>query len=136
MRNLSAAVILVLIALCMLSCSPAPAAASGSVEAAFQQQRSNVQVTGSGTVERILRDDTSGLPHQRFIVRLASGQTVLIEHNIDVAPRIDGLKVGDEVSFQGEYVWNEQGGLVHWTHHDPARRHPGGWIERMGRTYE
>ena len=35
-------------------------------------------------------------------------------------PRIADVKVGDTVSFFGEYVWNEQGGLIHWTHHDPA----------------
>ena len=33
--------------------------------------------------------------------------------------RIDGLQVGDSVRFNGEYVWNEKGVVIHWTHHDP-----------------
>lgn len=93
-------------------------------------------VEGEGVVEKILSDDKDGSRHQRFILRLASGQTILIQHNIDVAPRIDDLKVGDAVSFSGEYVWNQQGGLVHWTHHDPANRHQDGWLKHGGRTYE
>ena len=64
-----------------------------------------------------------------------AGQTVLISHNIDRAPRIDSLRVGDRVEFQGEYEWNPQGGVVHWTHHDPAGRHAGGWLKHEGKTY-
>ena len=61
--------------------------------------------------------------------------TVLIVHNIDLAPRVP-LQVGDSVSLRGDYVWNDRGGLVHWTHHDPAGRHIPGWIEHRGRRYQ
>src|SRR4030095_11763624 len=81
---------------------------------AVKNGTSNVQVEGEGVVTRILADDVSGSKHQRFIVRLKSGQTILIAHNIDIAPRIDGLQIGDSVSFYGEYVWNEKGGAIHW----------------------
>lgn len=103
---------------------------------AFKNRSSNVQVEGAGVVTRILADDLSGSRHQRFIVRLASGQTVLISHNIDIAPRVAGLEQGDSVRFYGEYVWNEKGGLVHWTHHDPEGRHTAGWIKHNGQTYQ
>ena len=93
-------------------------------------------MTGTGTVKRMLSDDRSGSPHQRFILELIPGQTVLVDHNIELAPRIDDLKIGDEVSFAGEYVWNEQGGLVHWTHRDPKGVHEPGWLKHVGRTYE
>jgi hypothetical protein len=87
-------------------------------------------------VIRVLADDLDGSRHQRFIVQLASGQTLLITHNIDIAPRISGLKAGDSVSFNGEYVWNEKGGVIHWTHHDPQGRHVAGWVIHDSKTYK
>lgn len=107
-----------------------------SVGRAFKNRTSNVQVEGEGVVTRILADDNSGGRHQRFIIRLKSGQTVLIAHNIDIAPRVADLEEADKVRFYGEYVWNEKGGVVHWTHHDPAGRHPAGWVKHNGRTYQ
>ena len=102
---------------------------------AFKTRTSNVQVEGEGIVTRILDDDLSGSRHQRFILRLQSGHTVLIIHNIDIAPRVAGLQEGDSIGFYGEYVWNAQGGMVHWTHHDPEGRHVAGWLKYKGRTY-
>ena len=91
---------------------------------------------GSGTVVRILPDDNDGSRHQRFILRLASGRTLLIAHNIDLAPRIPGIRAGDTVEFHGEFRSNPQGGVIHWTHHDPQGRHPGGWLRHRGKTYQ
>lgn len=110
--------------------------AADSVQKAFDAKATNVQVTGKGTVLRVLSDDRSGTPHQRFILKLASGRTVLISHNIELAQRIDDLKTGDTVSFSGEYVWNEQGGLIHRTHRDPRSHLVSGWLKHNGRTYE
>ena len=89
-----------------------------------------------GRVERLLSDDLEGSRHQRFILRLGSGQSLLISHNIDVAPRINALRVGDQVRFRGEYEWNQQGGLVHWTHDDTKDWHAAGWLEHNGIRYE
>ena len=113
-----------------------PAHTDDAVAAAFEQRSRGRQVTGSGTVTRILSDDNEGSRHQRFVVTLASGQTLLVAHNIDVAPRVASLAVGDTLSFNGEYEWNEQGGVIHWTHHDPQGVHAGGWVEHDGRRYE
>lgn len=103
---------------------------------AFASRASDVQVAGEGKVIRVLADDSDGSRHQRFIVQLASGQTLLITHNIDVAPRIDGLKVGDSVHLNGESVWNEKGVTIHWTHRDPQGRHVAGWMIHDGKIYK
>lgn len=117
-----------------------PAASTGGGEqllaSAYANQRSNVQVQAGGQVVRILPDDDRGSRHQRFIVELSSGQTVLVAHNIDLAARVAGLSIGDFVEFNGEYEWNPEGGVVHWTHHDPQRRHVAGWVRHEGRTYQ
>lgn len=103
---------------------------------AFVAPQSGEQTRGSGVVTRILADDNDGSRHQRFILEVDSGRTLLIAHNIDLAPRIAGLKVGDTVEFYGEYEWNDKGGVIHWTHHDPNGRHVGGWLKHGGRTYQ
>ena len=112
------------------------AADDGAIGRAFKSGTSNIQVEGEGVVTRILSDDLSGSRHQRFVVRLTSGQTVLVAHNIDVAPRVGGLRAGDNIRFNGEYVWNEEGGVLHWTHRDPEGRHAAGWLKHNGRTYQ
>jgi hypothetical protein len=107
-----------------------------TITEAYQNRLSDIQVTGSGKVSRILNDDNKGSRHQRFILRLSSGQTLLIAHNIDLAPKINTLKKGDVVHFFGEYEWNLKGGVVHWTHHDPGGSHVGGWLKHDGRVYK
>lgn len=103
---------------------------------AYQSQQSDVQVRGSGVVIRVLRDDNVGSRHQKFILKLESRQTLLVAHNIDLAPRVANLNVGDRIEFNGEYEWNSKGGVLHWTHHDPQGRHEGGWLKHNGRTYQ
>jgi hypothetical protein len=99
-------------------------------------EASNTQVQGTGVVSRILSDDSDGSRHQRFILRLQSGQTLLVAHNIDLAPRIDDLNEGDTVEYSGEYEWNPKGGVVHWTHRDPSGQHVAGWLKHDGRVFQ
>ena len=104
---------------------------------AYRDGQSDVIVENvSGVVEAVLPDDLEGSRHQRFIMRLASGNTVLVVHNIDLAPRINSLREGDYVSVKGEYEWNDRGGLIHWTHHDPRNVHEGGWIDHEDLRYQ
>ena len=114
----------------------APGAATEQVTHAFETHASNVQVRGQGVVIKLLPDDTRGSRHQKFILRLSDGHTLLVAHNIDLAPRINELQVKDYVGFMSEYEWNQQGGVLHWTHHDPAGKHPGGWLNHDGKTYQ
>jgi len=111
-----------------------------------------------GIVDRLLEDDAYGSRHQRFILRVTSGpwkehdrpgppdaktenhigpngRTILISHNIDVAPRLDGLSPGDAVRVRGKYKWNDLGGVMHWTHHAPEEGGEDGWIEYDGKRY-
>lgn len=104
--------------------------------AAFDERKSSVQTEGNGIVIKMLPDDNDGSRHQRFILRLHSGQTVLIAHNIELAPRLSSLREGDAVAFNGEYEWNSKGGVVHWTHRDPNGRHVAGWLKHNGQTYQ
>jgi hypothetical protein len=103
---------------------------------AFRSQQSNLQVEGVGVVIKLLPDDNRGSRHQRFLLRLNSGQTLLIAHNIDLAAKIDNLRAGDSVAFYGEYEWSHKGGTLHWTHHDPAGRHVAGWLKHGDRVYQ
>lgn len=109
--------------------------ADGPLAQAFKTGRS-MQVQGQGTVEKILPDDRVGSRHQKFILRLSSGQTLLVAHNYDLAPRLADLQVGDSLEFSGEYEWSSKGGVIHWTHHDPGGRHLGGWLRHKGRVYQ
>lgn len=107
---------------------------SNELKEAITQQRSDVIVEFEATVSRLLRDDNSGSRHQKFIVDFGS-YTLLIAHNIDLAPRVP-ISKGDKVFIRGEYEWNDKGGVVHWTHHDPQNRRVGGWIELNGKKFK
>lgn len=106
------------------------------IQPAYSQKQTDLVIEGEGQVIKLLSDDNHGSRHQRFIIRLPSGQTLLVAHNIDLASKIDPLSVGDVIDFRGEYEWNAKGGTVHWTHHDPAGRHIGGWLKHGGQTYQ
>lgn len=98
-----------------------------TAEEAFQTKESKVAVTTKGKVVKLLEDDTEGSPHQRFIVELHSGHTLLISNNLDLAYRVP-VKINDIVEVKGTYVWNQYGGLIHDTHHDSRGEHVDGYI--------
>lgn len=98
---------------------------------AAEQQRSNVWFAETQfRLRKELNDDNRGDRHQRFLVERAGLPTLLVAHNIDLAPRAP-LSHGMTIYIKGRYEWNEKGGVIHWTHHDPQRRNPGGWL-RVG----
>jgi cold shock CspA family protein len=116
--------------------SPQASNSDTKLSKAYENRTSNLQIEGAGRIIKLLSDDNDGSRHQRFIVRLTSGQTLLVAHNIDLAPRVDSLAEGDAIRFYGQYEWNEKGGVIHWTHHDPSGSHEAGWIEHNGRKYQ
>lgn len=126
----------VLLLALLAACSINVQANDQQLKQAYQNHQSDLQIQGSGTVSRVLPDDNKGSRHQKFVLRLDSRQTLLVAHNIDLAPRIPNLKVGDVVQFYGEYEWNDKGGVIHWTHRDPGNRHAHGWLKHQGKVYE
>lgn len=128
----------------------APSEAPATVEQASGQRRDDTEliqqlfrtmvsdriVEAEGEVVFVLPIDDEGSRHQNFLLELSNGITLKISHNIDLAPALPDLVVGDTVRFHGEYEHNEKGGVVHWTHRDPAGRHEHGWLEHRGKTYQ
>lgn len=106
-----------------------------SILEAQASQAKRVPVLFSARVRKLLKDDTRGLPHQRFLLELENGSTVKVAHDTKYAPRVP-LDVGDSITVKGEYIWNEKGGVVHWTHRSNSNRHQGGYIEFKGQKYE
>ena len=123
--------------LALAACGANPQPDDAAIVSDFQNHQSTVEVTADGTVVRLLPDRASSTgTHERFIVKLSSGDlTVEVEHNISIGNRVP-LKEGDHVVVHGEYIWNAQGGLIHFTHHDPQGTHEGGYIQDNGKTYD
>ncbi len=103
---------------------------------ALQTQRANgVNVVVTARVKRLLPDDRQGNPHQRFLLDLSNGTTVLVAHNIDLAPYVP-LHENDVVTICGEYIWNDRGGVIHYTHRATNYRHKGGYIDYNRQVYQ
>jgi len=105
----------------------------------FGKRDDGTWIEATGRVVRLLADDCGGNDrvgerHQRIIVDVAGGQTLLVAHNTDVAERVP-VGIGDRLTLRGFYEWNEFGGLVHWTHHDPMGVEEGGYLIHRKRTY-
>lgn len=105
------------------------------IAAAFSAERSGFMVETAGVVDRVLPDDDEGDRHQRFVLRLDNRHSVLVAHNLELAKRVP-IEEGDPVAIKGQYEWNERGGVLHWTHHDPRGSHEAGWIRFGGTVYE
>jgi hypothetical protein len=109
---------------------------AGAIVEAYAAHRNLPQVQGSGIVVKVLKDDTNGMQHQKFLLKVSDNITILIAHNIDLAPRVADIQEGDTVGFVGEYIYTSKGGTVHWTHKDPRGKHEAGWLEHKAKKYE
>ncbi len=116
--------------------APSARAANGwdYLRDAHERKRSKVWMEVSARVVKTLADDNEGSRHQRFLVSGDNGPRVLVAHNIDLAERVP-VREGDVVQIRGRYEWNEKGGVLHWTHHDPRGNIQGGWIVHEGTKY-
>ena len=99
----------------------------------FGKRDDDTWIEDAGRVVRLLNSESDDR-HQRFVIRLAGGQTLLIAHNLELGGRVP-IGLGDRIRFRGVYEWNDMGGLVHWTHRDPAGGDDSGWIRLRRDTY-
>jgi hypothetical protein len=95
------------------------------------------QVDFSGTVTsaaRFFYGKYSHATHEAFNVATTDGPVEIVD-NVKIGPRVP-VTVGDCVEVRGEMV-HDPGKIpiVHWTHHDPQRTHPDGFIRLDGATY-
>ncbi len=102
----------------------------------FSDTLSGRMIRVDAKVKRVLKDDNEGSRHQRFLIETADGTSILVAHNIDLAPRVPGPHPGSMISLYGEYEWNEKGGVLHWTHHALRGDHEAGWVEYRGERYQ
>ena len=111
-----------------------PANNDGAITAPASWQDGRM-VRVQGTVLKVLKTDNQGSRHQRWLMQVPGReQTLLVAHNIDLAPVVP-LQAGDTLEVYGEFENNAKGGLLHWTHADPAGRHADGWIRHKNRLY-
>lgn len=101
---------------------------------AQSRQAQSVPITVTANVFRLLPDDRRGNPHERFLIKLPNGSTVLVAHNINLAAYVP-LAEGDLVTISGEFIWNPKGGVIHCTHRATNVRHKGGYIDFNGKRY-
>ena len=106
----------------------------GILEAQAEQLR-KVEVELTAQVCRMLPTDEKGLRHQKFLIRLTNGTTVLVANDLTMGQMVP-CHPGDILDLKGEYIWTKRGGVLHWTHHSDTNEHPGGWIRLGSQTYQ
>lgn len=104
------------------------------VQAVNNRRSENFVEGGSLLVVKILPDDSHGLEHQKWVVRLSNGETMQAVYNLGMCPRVP-VRVGDVISMGGQFIWTNKGGLLHWLHHDPRGRRPDGYVFVNGQFY-
>jgi hypothetical protein len=72
--------------------------------------------------------------HEAFDAQSSAGRVEIVD-NVSIAPRCP-VQTGDRIEVRGEMVHDPgRPPVVHWTHHDPSRHHPDGFIRLRGRLY-
>jgi len=104
----------------------------------YASGRSGVEVIGQGTVLAVIGTHAgpSG-EHEGFLVKLERQCDLLlrIEANVGITGSIP-LHEGETVTVKGQFEDDPTGGMIHWTHHDPAGRHVAGYVIAGGKIYQ
>lgn len=100
---------------------------NGSIEqlkAVMNSPWNRPQVLVIGAITKILSEDHSGSPHQKFSIKVANDIELSIVSNLAFG-RIP-IELGKKISICGEFKKVGQG-MVHWTHFDPHGGHADGF---------
>jgi hypothetical protein len=100
----------------------------------FRRHESGEWVTLSGVIQERLGDTYGRFQHQRFILGCANGTHILVVNDVSIGQRVP-LVLHGRVTVRGQYVWDSQGGVVHFTHHaDDGGK--SGWILLGSHVYQ
>lgn len=99
-------------------------------------QAQKVELTVTAPVLKLLREENYREPHQRFLLSLSNGTTVLVANDLKYGTYVPNLRPGALLRLHGEYIWNEKGGVLHWTHLSDEPRHESGYIDYNGWRYQ
>ncbi|MDP3509818.1 MAG: DUF3465 domain-containing protein [Candidatus Melainabacteria bacterium] len=102
---------------------------------AQSQQARKVELTVTAPIKKLLREEDYREPHQRFLLILSNGTTVLVANDLQYGTYAP-VQEGNVVRIHGEYIWNERGGVLHWTHKSDEPRHESGYIDFNGMRYQ
>lgn len=71
-----------------------------------------MQVLACGSVAKVLPDDNKESRHQRFLIKIDNypKMSVLVAHNIDLAPKVKNIQPNTPIKIYGEYIYNEKRG--------------------------
>jgi hypothetical protein len=107
---------------------PGPLQEDSALVAAVQSKQSQFYVEGGNlVVTHILPDDTQGLPHQKWEAQLSDGSIIMVVYNSNMGERIP-VEEGMTFSVGGQFIWTQDGGLIHWVHADPKKKRPDGFV--------
>ncbi|HIP75819.1 MAG TPA: DUF3465 domain-containing protein [Psychromonas hadalis] len=102
----------------------------------FNNQRGGEMVSSLGRIIKLLEDQTSPYLAQLILIRLNSGQKLIIKHNLKASTKIADLKVGEMIKFKGVYRWNSRGGMVVSTFENKQHPKRSGWVKFADKTYQ
>lgn len=101
----------------------------------YKSQRS-AKVSAQGHLIRRLPEQLSPYRAQLFLVRLTSGQKLIIKHDIEMGEALPDIKKGALLFFKGLYKWNRKGGFIIFTTQKNRENNLSGWLKYKEITYQ
>lgn len=100
----------------------------------FIRHESGQWITVAGRFDRRYPDANGRLTHQRFVMSCANGLHLLVVNDVSIGMRVPFVRLA-RVVVRGQYEWDSQGGLLHFTHRSDSGG-VGGWILVKSHIYQ